>query len=175
MMVHCGKSWASFDFLARQPWLNQQYVNSSGQQYHKQNWTINATSSHKTAILVKPGHILWKKSPLVFTLCLTTAKPRLCDSRRSLKATDRSCSCTAPRSVGVWSCYQSFGSGIWSGHQNQSHDNGQCNWTPQPPLTSWQRCSSENTDGRKETEIGQEDRQELSQTGMYCSCWEQLC
>ncbi len=42
--------------LDRDPWL------------WKWNKTMHANMSHKTAVLVKPGHILWGKCPLVFAL-----------------------------------------------------------------------------------------------------------
>ncbi len=36
--------------------------------FEKRNLMMHVHTSHKTAILVKPGHILWRKCPLVFPL-----------------------------------------------------------------------------------------------------------
>ncbi len=60
---------------------------------------MHSNTLHKTAILVKLGHILWRKCSLSLW-CPSTPLPQLCDSRRFLKATcrlpeDWSCSCSS--------------------------------------------------------------------------------
>ncbi len=49
--------------------LKQHYVTMTTTcGFEKQNKTLHINMLHKTAILVKPGHILWRKCPLVFPL-----------------------------------------------------------------------------------------------------------
>ncbi len=54
--------------------LKQHYVTLTATHcFKKQNLTMHVNTLHKTAILVKTGHILQRKCPLVFPLMLTTA------------------------------------------------------------------------------------------------------
>ncbi len=87
-------------------------------------FSYNISVSHKTITLVKAGRVFWK-NVLWFSLwCPSTARPRLCDSRRFLKATRR-LPTYIPGSVGVLSRYQQrFEVQHRNGHQNQSRVSG---------------------------------------------------
>ncbi len=61
--------------------LKQQYITlTTTQCFEKQSLTLQVQTSHRTTILVKLGHILWRNCPLVSLWCPTTARPQLCDS-----------------------------------------------------------------------------------------------
>ncbi len=81
--------------------LKQHYVTlTTTRGFDKQNLMTPVNTSHKTAIFVEPGHILWR-NVLWFSLWRPlTALPQLWDSRRFLKATcrlpaDQSSSCSS--------------------------------------------------------------------------------
>ncbi len=77
--------------------LKQHYVTlTTTPCFEKRNLTMHVNMSHKTAILVKSGHILQRKCPLVFSLmfddCSVCLQPFIL-AELSL-ATTRCCSCS---------------------------------------------------------------------------------
>ncbi len=56
------------DHLFRKPQIDLKQQTDRDLRLRKQNFTMQVDTPHKTAILVKSGHILQRKYPLIFPL-----------------------------------------------------------------------------------------------------------